>query len=100
MNHVAEAAGLAENSRAELVAAVEDACHEALKQVSKDEHRVVLTVEALPGKVEAVLEFKPSSDAAASFAAKSNASGQKSESVRREIAGDRARIILSKTLPR
>ena len=96
VNHVAEAAGFSETARAELVAAVEDACQEALKEVANAKENVRLTVEPSVDGVEAVLEFKPAGSAAQNSAAVPPQSRLKLDSVRRETKGDRARIILSK----
>lgn len=98
VNHVAEAAGLNEDARAELVAAVEDACQEALGQVGKESGNVELSVEAVDGKVEAVVEFKAAGGAAPAAARGKNA-GPKLDSVRRETNGGKTRIILSKKVP-
>jgi hypothetical protein len=99
VNHVAEAAGLDENARAELVAAVEDACQEALAQVSKDNKSVALSVEALPDAVEAVLEFQSPAGSSTVPPSAGNKSRHKLDSVRRENRDGNARIILSKKLP-
>ena len=57
VNHVGEAAGLGDKARGDLVAAVEQACHEALDQAADKQARVALSLEVLPGKIEAVLQY-------------------------------------------
>jgi hypothetical protein len=99
VNHVAEAVGLAENSRAELVAAVEDACQEALNQVAKEKGQVALSVEVVGDKIEAVVEYKPMGGGSASAAGGAKDARLKLDSVRRETKGDQARIILTKKIP-
>jgi hypothetical protein len=99
VNHVAEAAGLDENARAELVAAVEDACQEALAEVSKENKNVALSVDVLPDRIEAAVEFKSPSGASQSPPAGGNKSRHNLDSVRRENNGGNTRIILSKKLP-
>ena len=59
VSHVAEAAGLKESARAELIAAVEDACKAALSEVSNNGNGVKMTVDQPLGKIEVVLEYKP-----------------------------------------
>jgi anti-sigma regulatory factor (Ser/Thr protein kinase) len=101
VNHVAEAAGMDENARAELVAAVEDACQEALKHVAKKDCNVALKVDASDGKVEAVVEYKGAIGETAGEVVKAKATAaQKLDSVRRETNGGRTRIILTKQVPR
>jgi len=64
VNHVAEAAGLKESARVELVAAVEDACRAALDEVTNNGNRVQVILDNPPGKIEIVLEYKPTHSAA------------------------------------
>jgi hypothetical protein len=99
VNHVAEAAGLKESARAELVAAVEDACRAALDEVSNNGNRVHLSLDNPPGKIEIVLEYKPTHDVS------ENARGDlamraRLDSVVRESTKNGTRITLQKKVKR
>jgi hypothetical protein len=99
VNHVAEAVGLDEDARAQLVAAVEDACQEALAEVSKENNNVALSVDVLPDRIEAAVEFKSPSGAPQPSPSAGNKSRHNLDSVRREAKDGNTRIILTKKIP-
>jgi len=99
VNHVAGAAGLKESARAELIAAVEDACRAALDEVSNNGHHVHLSLDNPPGKIEIVLEYE------ATHAAAENSRGDlamraRVDSVVRESTKNGTRITLQKKVKR
>ena len=57
VNHFAETAGMDESARANLVAAIEDACNEAFVQLPKANASIEMSLESPPGAVETVLIF-------------------------------------------
>jgi hypothetical protein len=84
VNHVAEAAGMDESSRANLVAAIEDACHAAFDQLPEDKSTIQLMLGSAGSHIDAVLMLKGS-------AAKSD----RPEKIQRALTG---RIVLVKNI--
>jgi len=99
VNHVAEAAGLKESARAELVAAVEDACRTALDEVSNNGNRVRVSLEMPPGKIEVVLEYTPTHEAKQSSSADKTMKA-KLDGVSREKTQTGTRVTLVKKIKR
>lgn len=98
VNHVAEAAGLEEKSRADLIAAVEDICEEAVASAPPGKAQIALTLEALPGAIQAVLEFPKPSAAKPTPSAKEQAARRHLDSLNREANGDKTRVTLTKKI--
>ena len=99
VNHVAEAAGLKESARAELVAAVEDACRAALDEVTNNGNRVQVILDNPPGKIEIVLEYKPAHSAAENTRG-DLAMRTRVDSVVREATKNGTRVTLQKKVKR
>jgi hypothetical protein len=95
VNHVGEAAGLGDKARGDLVAAVEQACHEALDQAADKQARVALSLEVLPGKIEAVLQYPTAPRA---VGASERALLAKLDDVKREVNGNSTRLTLIKKI--
>jgi hypothetical protein len=97
VNHLAETAGLNERARAELVAAIEDACRDALSRAA-DKQRIELLLEVWPGKIEAVLEYHCASETPAeiTWSAVQQALRLRLDSVRRESNSGITRLTLIK----
>jgi ParB-like chromosome segregation protein Spo0J len=99
VNHVGESAGMEEKARAEFVAAVENACRLALSQVTQGDSPIALSLEVLPGKIEAVLQCQMSSTSGKPAAG--SGFGRelgKLDDVKLEVNGNAARVILTKKL--
>ena len=58
VNHFADTAGMDESTRANFVAAIEDACNEALLQLPNANASIAMSLESTAGSVEAVLIFR------------------------------------------
>lgn len=99
VNHVAEAAGLKESARAELVAAVEDACRAALDEMTNNGNRVQVILDNPPGKIEIVLEYKPTHSAAENTRG-DLAMRARVDSVVREATKNGTRVTLQKKVKR
>ena len=99
VNHVAEAAGLKESARAELVAAVEDACRAALDEVTNNGNHVQVILDNPPGKIEIVLEYKPTHTAAENTRG-DLAMRARVDSVLREATKNGTRVTLQKKVKR
>jgi hypothetical protein len=76
VNHFAEAAGLDEGTRANLVAAFEDAFHEVFGNPGRNSNPVQMSIAAPKGKIEAMLLFRGD-----------NAKPEKGEKIRALLAG-------------
>jgi uncharacterized protein (DUF2147 family) len=76
VNHFAEAAGLDEGARANLVAAFDDAFHEVFGNPAKNSNPVQMSIAAPGGKIEAVLLFRGD-----------HAKAEKGEKIRSLLAG-------------
>lgn len=99
VNHVGESAGMEEKARAEFVAAVENACRLALSQAARGDSPIALSLEVLPGKIEAVLQCQMSSSSGKPAAG--SGFGRelgKLDDVKLEVNGSAARLILTKKL--
>ena len=97
VNHVAEVAGLGESARADLIAAVEDICEEAMQGAPVDQRRIQITLMPLDGRIEIVMEF--SSHAAAKdprAQGREEAARLHVDSVSREHNGKDTRVTLTK----
>jgi hypothetical protein len=99
VNHVAEAAGLAESARADLIAAVEDICEQAIQGAAPDQRHIEISLEPRADKVEVVLEF---SNAAASKDPRVQGGEEAArlhvDSVSREKSGKQTRVTLTKKI--
>jgi hypothetical protein len=98
VNHVAEVAGMDEPARANLVAAIEDACNVAFDQLPEDEASVKMTLGSTNGCVEAALMLQ-------GVAAKGDrpekiqrALNGRIDKINREVRGDSVRIVLTKNI--
>lgn len=97
VNHVAEAAGLGESARADLIAAVEDICEEAMQGAVPGQRRIQMTLAPLDGRIEIVIEF-PSPAAAQNPRAQGREEAARLlvDSVSRENSGKQVRVTLTK----
>ena len=81
MNHFAETAGMDESARANLVAAIEDACNEAFVQLPKANASIEMSLESPPGSVETVLIFHGAA-----------AQSERAEKIQRAVGGRLDRV--------
>ena len=98
VNHVAEVAGMDESSRANLVAAIEDACHAAFDQLSEDQAAIQLMLGSAGGQVEAVLTLKGSAAKGSRPEQIQRALNGRIDKINREVRGDSVRIVLVKNI--
>jgi hypothetical protein len=99
VNHVGESAGMEEKARREFVAAVENACRLALSQPAQGDSPIALSLEVLPGKIEAVLHCQmPSASGKPVPASGFGRELGKLDDVKLEVNGSAARLILTKKL--
>lgn len=88
-----------EAARADLIAAVEDACRLALTETSNNGNRVKITLDQPPGKIEVVLEYKPQ-QAAGTDSGADLAMRAKMDGVLREATRNGTRLTLVKKVKR
>jgi hypothetical protein len=99
VNHYAEMAGMDEPGRATLVAAIEDACNEAFRNLPDDSGVLELTLAAPAGRVEAVLTFRGIATGAARAEKIQRVLRDRLDRVTRESIGDVTRLALVKNVP-
>ncbi len=98
VNHFAEALGLEEGARADLVAAFEDAFREFFGAASWDSKPAHMTIAAPTGKIEAVLLFRGENAKAEKGEKICKMLAGKFDSVRLESSADTIRLNLVKNL--
>lgn len=98
VNHVAEAAGMDEPSRANLVAAIEDACHVAFAQLAEDEASIRMVLGNAGGHIEAVLMLQGSAAKGDRPEKIQRALNGRIDKISREVRGDTVRIVLVKNI--
>ncbi len=98
VNHVAEVAGMDESARANLVAAIEDACNLAFDRLNESEASVKMTLGCASGNVEAVLTLQGSAAQGDRPEKIQRALNGRIDKINREVRGDTVRIILTKNI--
>jgi hypothetical protein len=98
VNHVAEAAGMDESSRANLVAAIEDACHAAFDQLPEDKSTIQLVLGSAGGHIDAVLLLQGSAAKNDRPEKIQRALNGRIDKINREVRGDTVRIVLVKNI--
>lgn len=98
VNHVAEAAGMDESARANLVAAIEDACNVAFDRLAEEEASVRLTLGCASGNVEAVLTLQGSAAHGDRPEKIQRALNGRIDKINREVRGDEVRISITKNI--
>jgi len=98
VNNVAESAGMDELARANLVAAIEDACHAAFNQLAEDESSVKMILGAAGGHVEVVLLLQGSAAKGDRPEKVQRALNGRIDKISREVRGDTVRISLVKNI--
>ena len=98
VNHVAEVAGMDESARANLVAAIEDACQAAFNQLAENESSIKMILGATGGQVEAVLLLQGSAAKGDRLEKVQRALNGRIDKVTREVRGDTVRISLVKNI--
>jgi hypothetical protein len=98
VNHVAEVAGMDESARANLVAAIEDACHVAFDQLVEDNASIKMTLGCASGNVEAVLMLQGSAAQGDRPEKIQRALNGRIDKINREVRGDTVRIVLVKNI--
>jgi hypothetical protein len=98
VNHVAEVAGMDESARANLVAAIEDACNVAFDHLAEDQASVKMTLACASGNVEAVLTLQGSAAQGDRPEKIQRALNGRIDKINREVRGDAIRILLVKNI--
>jgi len=98
VNHVAEVAGMDEASRANLVAAIEDACHVAFEKLAADDGSIQMILGSAGGHVEAVLLLKGSAAKGDRPEKIQRALNGRIDKINREDRRDAVRILLVKNI--
>jgi hypothetical protein len=98
VNHVAEAAGMDESSRANLVAAIEDACHVAFDHLSEDDAPIRMSLGCTGGSVEVALTLRGSAAKGDRPDKIQRALNGRIDKINREVRGDSVRIFLTKNI--
>jgi hypothetical protein len=98
VNHVAEAAGMDESSRANLVAAIEDACHAAFDKLPEDNSTIQLILGSTGGHIDAVLTLQGSAAKGDRPEKIQRALNGRIDKINREVRGDVVRISLVKNI--
>ena len=98
VNHVAEVAGMDESARANLVAAIEDACNVAFDHLAEDEASVKLALGSGTGNVEAALTLQGAAAQGDRPEKIQRALNGRIDKINREVRGDTVRILLVKNI--
>jgi len=98
VNHVAEVAGMDESARANLVAAIEDACNVAFDRLNEDEASIKMTLGSTSGNVEVVLELQGSAAQGDRPEKIQRALNGRIDKINREVSGDTVRIAITKNI--
>ena len=98
VNHVAEAAGMDESSRANLVAAIEDACHAAFDQLPEEDASIRMALGSAGGSIEAVLTLQGNAARGDRPEKIQRTLNGRIDKINREAHGDTVRISLTKNI--
>jgi hypothetical protein len=98
VNHVAEVAGMDESARANLVAAIEDACNVAFDQLAEDEASIKMMLACSNGSVEVALTLEGSAARGDRPEKIQRALNGRVDKINREVRGDSVRILLTKNI--
>ena len=98
VNHVAEVAGMDESARANLVAAMEDACNVAFDRLNESEASIKMTLGSTSGNVEVVLELQGSAAQGDRPEKIQRALNGRIDKINREVRGDTVRIAITKNI--
>jgi hypothetical protein len=98
VNHVAEVAGMDESARANLVAAIEDACNVAFDRVTENEASIKMTLGSTNGSVEVELTLEGSAAKSDRPEKIQRALDGRIDKINREVHADSVRILLVKNI--
>jgi hypothetical protein len=98
VNNVAETAGMDESARANLVAAIEDACHAAFDQLAENESSIKMMLGASAEHVEVELILQGSAAKGDRPEKVQRALNGRIDKITREVRGDTVRISLVKNI--
>lgn len=98
VNHVAEVAGMEESARANLVAAIEDACQAAFNQLPENDSSIKMILATTGGHVEVVLMLQGSAAKGDRPEKVQRALNGRIDKISREVRGDTVRISLAKNI--
>ena len=98
VNHVAEVAGMDESARANLVAAIEDACHVAFDCLAENDASIKMTLACAGGSVEVALTLEGSAAKSDRPEKIQRALNGRIDKINREVHGDSVRILLVKNI--
>jgi hypothetical protein len=98
VNHVAEVAGMDESARANLVAAIEDACNVAFDRLAENEACVKMTLACFSGSVEVALTLEGNAAKSDRPEKIQRALNGRIDKINREVHGDSVRILLVKNI--
>lgn len=98
VNHVAEVAGMDESARANLVAAIEDACHSAFEGLNENEASIKMDLACTGGSVEVALTLEGTAAKSDRPEKIQRALNGRIDKINREVHGDSVRILLVKNI--
>jgi hypothetical protein len=98
VNHVAEVAGMDESARANLVAAIEDACNVAFNGLSENSASIKMSLGCTGGSVEVALTLEGSAAKSDRPEKIQRALNGRIDKINREVHGDSVRILLVKNI--
>jgi hypothetical protein len=98
VNHVAEVAGMDESARANLVAAIEDACNVAFDRLSENSASIKMSLGCTGGSVEVALTLDGSAAKSDRPEKIQRALNGRIDKINREVHGDSVRILLVKNI--
>jgi hypothetical protein len=98
VNYVAEVAGMDESARANLVAAIEDACHVAFDKLPENDACIKMTLACPGGFVEVALTLEGNAAKSDRPEKIQRALTGRIDKINREVHGDSVRILLVKNI--
>ena len=98
VDHVAEVAGMDESARANLVAAIEDACQAAFDALPENGASIQMTLGCSGGSIEAVLMLQGIAAKGDRAEKIQRALNGRIDKISREVRGDTVRIVLVKNI--
>jgi hypothetical protein len=98
VNHLAEATGMDEPGRATLVAAIEDACQEALQVLSNCDSPIEMSLAAVNGRIEVAMAIQGAADPAGSAEKIQSALTGRIDRVTKAARGNKIELMLVKNL--
>jgi hypothetical protein len=98
VNHLAEVAGMDEEGRAALVAAIEDACQEASQLLPNSQTPIEMSLAAVNGRIEATMMFHGITGQAGGAEKIQRTLTGRIDRITQDASGDAIRLTLVKNL--